>query len=310
VADSGSKAGGKREGLSRVDLNLFVVFDTIYRERNLTRAADKLNLSQPAVSHALSRLRDNFDDPLFERAGKGVQPTPMAKAIIARVRLALGELEAAMSEGLAFDPAESGREFVIACRDAMESAVLGRLMCFLQKNAPGVSVRSVRLPRREMEASLANGKVDIVADVLLPVSDDISHRHILSESLVVAMRKEHPAAIATWNLDAYINADHVLVSSRAEGPGVEDFALSRAGYRRNVRLRCQNHFSALQVISDTDMLLTLPATFASRLLDESVHVIRPLPVHSEALDIHLYWHTKVERDPAVMWLRDQLMAMF
>jgi len=310
VSERMAKPGAKRDGLNRVDLNLFVVFDTIYREKNLTRAADKLSLSQPAVSHALARLRENFDDPLFERAGKGVQPTPMAKAIVTRVRAALAELESAMAEGLAFDPAESDREFTIACRDAMESATLNKLMCRFQDIAPAVRLRSVRLSRRDMEAALANGRVDLAADVLLPVSDELRHRHVLSESLVVAMRRHHPLALTTWNLDAYVAADHILVSSRPEGPGVEDFALSRAGHNRNIRLRCQNYLSALQVISDTDMLLTLPETFAGYLLNPEKHVTRPLPVLSEPVDIHLYWHSKSERDPAIMWLRDQMLDLF
>lgn len=296
--------------MSRVDLNLFVVFDTIYRERNLTRAAEKLNLSQPAVSHALARLRDNFSDPLFERSGKGVAPTPLAKAIVARVRAALQELESAMAEGLAFEPAHSTREFTIACRDAMEAAALTPLMQRLQETAPGVRLRSVRVSRRDMESVLASGQVDLIADVLLPVSEEVSHRRLISESLVVAMRREHPLALQTWNLDAYVNADHVLVSSRADGPGLEDFALSRAGHSRTVRLRCQNYYSALQVISATDMLLTLPASFATQLVNGQTHTSRPLPLLLDPVDVHLYWHSKSERDPAVMWLRDQLLDLF
>lgn len=296
--------------IPRVDLNLFIVFDAIYREGNLTRASQKLNLSQPAVSHALSRLRDKFDDPLFERSGKGVVPTPLAKTIIGRVRAALSELDSALSEGLAFDPSKSEREFTIACRDVLEATALSPLMCILQKAAPGVSLRSIRLTRKELENALSSGRVDIAADVILPLSKDVRHQALISEGMVVAMRKEHPLADCAWNLDAYLSANHVLVSSRADGPGLEDYALSGLGKNRIIKLRCQNYYSAIQVISDTDLLLTLPATHAQQLETLSGHHVMPLPLHMDALEVHLYWHVKAERDPAVMWLRDQLASVY
>lgn len=295
---------------SRVDLNLFVVFDAIYREGNLTRASQKLNLSQPAVSHALGRLRENFDDPLFERSGKGVAPTPLAKAIVGRIRAALTEFESVLSEGLAFDPAKSEREFIIVCRDVLEATALSPLMKILQVQAPGVRLRSIRVPRKELESALASGRVDIAADVMLPLSKDVRHQPLVSESMVVAMRQGHPQAENVWNLEAYLSADHVLVSSRVEGPGLEDIALSRIGKHRDIRLRCQNYYSAIQVISDTDLLLTLPATYAQQLERLSGHYIRPLPLHMDALEVHLYWHVKSESDPAVMWLRDQMASMY
>ena len=122
--------------ISRVDLNLFVVFDVIYREGNLTRASEALNLSQPAVSHALSRLRDRFDDPLFERSGKKMVPTPLAKAIIERVREGLGSLESTLSDGLIFDPATAERTFTIAMRDVLEAEALPEIAKHLQSIAP------------------------------------------------------------------------------------------------------------------------------------------------------------------------------
>jgi DNA-binding transcriptional LysR family regulator len=296
--------------LPRVDLNLFIVFDAIYREGNLTRASQKLNLSQPAVSHALSRLRENFDDPLFERSGKGVAPTPLAKAIVGRVRAALAEFESALSEGLAFDPAKSEREFTFACRDVLEATALSSLMRILQNEAPGVSVRSVRLPRKELESALASGRVDLAADVILPFSKDVKHQALVAESMVVAMRRDHPLADKPWNLDAYLSADHVLVSSRAEGPGMEDYALSRIGRHRQIRLRCQNYYSAIHVIANTDLLVTLPATYAQQLEASIGYYVRPLPLHMDALEVHVYWHAKAESDPAVMWLRDQMASVY
>ena len=300
----------QKVNLSRVDLNLFVVFDAIYREGNLTRAADTLHLSQPAVSHALGRLRERFADPLFERSGKGVSPTPLAKAIIGRVRVALQDLESTLTEGLAFDPAQASRVFTLAARDVTEATALPLLMARLRQQAPGIQLRSVRIARRDMESALSAGQIDFAADVLLPVSADIEHQSIGEEGLVVVMRADHPLAAAEWSLAAYLQAQHVLVSSRAEGPGVEDFALSRLGKTRQLALRCQHYYAAMQVVRGTDLLLTLPGSFARDMARQQPgYQVRPLPLTLAPLEMHLYWHKKASRDPAVMWLKEQMSQL-
>lgn len=293
--------------LSRVDLNLFVVFDAIYREGNLTRAAERLYLSQPAVSHALARLRERFDDPLFERAGKGMSPTPLAKAIIERVRIALQELESTLGEGLAFDPAEANRVFTLAARDVMEFTALPPLMVHLQRQAPNIQLRSLRVPRRDIMQQLSSGQIDFAADVLLPVPEEVEHQPLGRELLAVAMRHDHPLASTVLNLEVYISATHVLVSSRHDGPGVEDFALNRCGKSRKVALRCQNYYAALQVVKDTDLLLTLPQSYARQMKANGGISIAPLPLELPPVDIHLYWHRKASRDPALVWLKQQML---
>jgi DNA-binding transcriptional LysR family regulator len=296
--------------ISRVDLNLFVIFDAIYREGNLTRASEQLNLSQPAVSHALARLRERFNDPLFERSGKGMAPTPLAKAIIGRVRAALQDLESTLTEGLAFDPRLATRIFTMASRDVMEAAALPQLMQRIQTSAPQVQLRSLRVVRKDMESALASGQIDFAADVLLPVSDQIRHQALGSETLVVVMRQGHPLASNRLNLDDYLNCRHILVSSRTEGQGVEDFTFTRLGKVRQVTLRCQNYYAAVQVVANTDLLLTLPRTYAEQMQVQTGHIIQPLPLPLEPLEIHLYWHVKSTRDPAVMWMKEQMVDLF
>lgn len=296
--------------LSRVDLNLFVVFDAIYREGNLTRASEQLHLSQPAVSHALARLRERFDDPLFERSGKGMTPTPLAKAIVGRVRAALHDLQSTLSEGLAFDPEQANRVFTLAARDVMEATALPMLMARLQQRAPNIQLRSVRLARRDMVSALSSGHIDFAVDVLLPVGSDIEHQTMGEEQLVVILRREHTLVNEPWQLSTYLSARHVLVSSRTDGPGVEDFALSRSGKARQIALRCQNYHAAVQVVRQTDLLLTLPRTFAEQLSAmQSDLVIRELPLPIAPLEMHLYWHHKSSRDPALIWLKEQVLEV-
>lgn len=314
VIDSGKDISqvknNESTSLTRVDLNLFVVFDAIYREGNLTRAAERLHLSQPAVSHALNRLRERFNDPLFERVGKTMAPTSLSKAIIGRVRVALQSIESTITEGLAFDPSQSTRVFTMASRDIMEAAALPTIFQRINPLAPHVTLKSIRIPRRDIETALSSGQIDFAADVLLPVSDQIKHQLLGQEELVVVMRPDHPLADADWSLDAYLSSQHIMVSSRTEGLGIEDFALSRTGHSRSIRLRCQNYYAACQVVAISDLLLTLPSTYAQQLKEQTGNLIRPIPMNIPALEIHLYWHEKSDRDPAITWLRSQMLDLF
>ena len=243
--------------VSRFDLNLFVVFDAIYTEGSLTRAARVLNLTQPAVSHALGRLRDRLEDPLFVRQGARMVPTSRARAMVTPVRHALGGLQRCLSDEGGFDVADAERTFVVGLRDGLEGCLLPPLTAGILEEAPGVRLQSMTVARRQLATELASGRLDLAADVLLPLPDAIEHRPVMSGPLVVIMRPGHPLA-GKLDLPAYLAAQHVLVSSRREGPGMEDFGLSRLGYRRNIRLRCQHHMAALSTVMGSDLLLTLP----------------------------------------------------
>lgn len=293
--------------LSRIDLNLFVIFDVIYQEGNLTRTAERLHLSQPAVSHALSRLRTHFNDPLFERSGKGMLPTPLAKAMIEPIRSALQQFEATLNTEQIFEPENANRVFSLAARDIMEATALPILMAQLGKEAPNIQMRTVRVARRELENALLSGKVDLAADVLLPVSDAIAHQKISAEHFVVIMREKHPLEITNWDINAYGKAQHVQVSSRIEGLGLEDFALTRVGKARHIALRCQNYHAAVKVIQETDLLLTLPKSYAQQLTGV---VIKEFPVPMQSIELYLYWQRKAEADPALMWLKEKIVGLF
>ncbi|ASP37871.1 LysR family transcriptional regulator [Bacterioplanes sanyensis] len=297
--------------LAKTDLNLFVVFDVIYQEGNLTRASERLHLSQPAVSHALARLRERFNDPLFERSGKHMVPTPLAKAIIERVRLALAELESTFSEGLIFEPSHSSRQFTLAMRDLLEATALPALMSHIQPQAPGIQLRSVRQRRRDLSATLRAGSVDFAADVLLPVASDIDHQRIGEQQLAVLLKRDHPALTQPWDADTYLGWGHILVSSRPDGPGVEDLALNREGLERRIALRCQNYYAALKVAAETGLLLTLPTDYAHQLAQEQPQqwLVKPFPVAAAVLEVHLYWHQKALRDPALAWLQQQILTV-
>ena len=297
--------------LNRVDLNLLVVLDAIYTEGGITKAARKLHLTQPAISHALSRLREMFGDQLFERQGQAMAPTPLARGIIEPVRRSLRSLEITLNQVAKFDPASSRIKFTIGVRDVLEATLLPALMQRVEKQSPHIEIAAVRADRRELESELAMGSLDAAIDVLLlPLSENIRHTPIGMDPLVVVARKGHPSVGKKLDLQTYLKQEHILASSRRSGPGMEDMELARQGHQRNIRLRCQHYFAACSVVSKTDLILTMPETYARIASEQFNNQILPFPLALPAMDAHLYWHANVEEEPANAWLRQQVMEVF
>mgnify|MGYP001274729024 FL=1 len=291
--------------LNRPDLNLLHVFDTIYREGSLTRAAKALHLTQPAISHSLARLRDHFNDPLFPRQGNQMVPTPLARRFLESMRPGLNQIQSAVNQFHAFDPASQRKTYALGLRDVLESTFLPQLISKLAPY-PDMEVQSQRVARRDMETQLAAGKLDFAIDVLLPVSNQTSHELLRQDRLVVLARKGHPVIARGLDMASYLEARHILVSSRAEGPGIEDFELSRHGAQRTIRLRCQHYYAACRVVESSDLLLTMPETYARIIAQNTdIEVLAP-PVEMPSIDVHLYWHKAYEQEPALVWFRDLL----
>lgn len=296
--------------LYRVDLNLLVVLDAIYTEGGLTRAGERLHITQPAVSHALGRLRSLLGDPLFVRQGHAMVATPFTRGLIQPLRNALRGMEITLNEARRFDPAVAEKRFTLGCRDALELRVLPQLMGNLSQTAPEVEVATVHFRRRDMEADLFNGELDMVTDSLLPRSANIHHTRMSRDQLAVLARQGHPALQPELGLDGYLQQKHILVTSRRTGPGLEDHELSRHGLRRRVALRCQHYFAASRVVSETDLLLTMPARLAQLIQRSGGYDVAPFPLAMPAQDLFLCWHSNVDSDPANRWLREQILAAF
>jgi DNA-binding transcriptional LysR family regulator len=298
--------------ISKVDLNLFTVFDAIYAEGSVSAAARKLNLSQPAVSHALARLRALLGDTLFERQGHRMVSTAVARSLIEPVRASLRGLELTLGGRGDFDAAGSTRVFTLALRDMMESITLPALMRQLAHIAPQVDIAASRVARRDLVAQFAAGTVDAAIDILLPFPPSVHHLQLAREATVVLARAGHPALAggAPLTLENYLAQGHVLVSSRRQGLGIEDFELSRLGLARRTRLRCQHYFAACKVAAETDLLLTLPERFARLTNVQFGNLMLPVPFAMPAWELYLYWHASVERDPANRWLREQVISAY
>ncbi len=292
--------------LSKVDLNLFIVFDVIYRERNLTKAAEALHITQPAVSNALSRLRATFDDRLFVRRSGHMVPTPMAENIIERVRFALMNLESSLNEHDDFDPRTSKRRFSFAMNDTSESYLLPLLMAHLQDHAPGIYVESYAIQRRDLAREFAAGQLDFALDVPLLNEPQLTHQALTQDRFVCVARQDHPDIQGTLTLEQYLALPHIHISSRRRGQGYIDLHLNRLGLHRNIMLRVQHSRAAPPIVARTNLLLTIPETLAR----EHDLQIFELPFDLPKLDWHLYWPANYENDRAHQWMREAIFSIF
>jgi len=291
---------------SRIDLNLFRVLDAIYTHGGVSAAARVLHLTQPAVTHALGRLRDHLGDPLFVRQGNRLLPTEKVRAMMPAVQAHLKGLLASTHAQPQFDASRLQMAFAIGFRDILESFALPGLMASIGGEAPGVRVVSRRVAADEVERELATGTLDLVVDRPLRAGPRIAHRHLLDETLVVVMRRDHPLAVQLRRAD-YLAAGHVAVSPLGE-PNALDLLLGQNGMFREVRLVCQHYFSACQIVAASDLLLTVPQAYAHHLAGLLPITVRPLPVRVKAFPIVAYWHDSKEEDLAHRWFRERVVT--
>ncbi|HEY4203937.1 MAG TPA: LysR family transcriptional regulator [Xanthobacteraceae bacterium] len=296
--------------LGKIDLNLFVVLEAIFNEGSITRASRTLNLTQPAVSHALARLRDLLNDPLFTREGNRMIPTPLTRQLIGPVTGALRAMSGALAQLDGFDPATSRKHFRIGVRHTVEPAVLPALAGQIHDEAPGVEVSTLNHDRDQLRSAFASGEVDVVIDIQIPPVPDIRFRRLYGGKLVVALRKDHPALQDAWDLGAYLRCDHISASSRRSAVGYEDHVLQEIGRQRRIGIRCQNQWTACRLAAASDLIFTLPERFVEAYSAPSGNVILPFPLPLPTFYLYLYWHARTEDDPATRWLRDKIIGLY
>lgn len=294
--------------LSRIDLNLFTVFDAIYREGGITPASRRLHLSQPAVSHALGRLRELLNDPLFERRGHEMIPTPLARSLADSIASSLGNLEQMLQRVGHFEPGTAQRCFTIAARESHELTFLPALMSRIGDEASHIHIASVRIDRRDLEEELQSGEIDLAIDVALPLSNDVRRERVGAEPLVVLAGAEHPVVQGKLDIEAYTSLSHILITGRRRGGGYEDGALARLGMSRHIKMRCQHHAAASQVVSRSELLATMTRSQAVLVNRATDNQLLPFPIEVPPLESFLYWHANVDEDPASQWFRAQVKA--
>ncbi|MFA7667446.1 MAG: LysR family transcriptional regulator [Burkholderiaceae bacterium] len=298
-----------------LDLNLLRVFDEVMAEKNLTRAARKLSMTQPAVSNALRRLRDALGDELVVRSGHGVEPTPAARQWWPAVRDALDQLRNTFAPG-EFDPTESRASFTIAMADATAALLIPSMVSIIESEAPGVTLRVQPLTTRDPRVLLETQDIDLAIGYF-PVAiaaigssegqeDSIGQfgtEQLYSSDYICVMRRGHPLASAELTLDAYCQADHLLVSFSGRPFGFIDEALAAHKRRRRVVLTVNQFFTAGMVVANSNLLTVLPGHFLASTGMGYAFETRPMPFQLPRVNIDSVWHSRRAHRPGHDWLR-------
>jgi DNA-binding transcriptional LysR family regulator len=292
----------KYMNLHRIDLNLFAVFDAFYTAGSLTKAADVLCITQPAVSNSLARLRDMLNDPLFVRTGHSMTPTPVAQNIIVPAREALGLLRKSVQQSHVFEPESSTKEFHFSSRDLLEVSIMPRLMARLQNLSPNITLTNYEVARNSVVSGMASGSLDFFADASTFTDPHLKKQQIAQDRFVVLARKNHPLLQKGLTLDAFLKLGHINVSNRRRGAGPVDIALDKLGEKRKVVMRSQHFLTVPSAIVKTDMIACIPYHLAKH-YDLAMYEI---PFDIPPIEYYLYWHLSADHDAAHRWMREQI----
>lgn len=297
--------------LTDVDLNLLVVFDRLVHDGRVSRVAESLGLSQPAVSNALRRLRDLLRDELFLRTPQGMAPTPYAQQLAGPVAQALQTLQGALNVRATFDPAQSDRCFTLAMTDVGEIYFLPVLMDALAHEAPGVTLRCVSVAEATLREDMASGRVDLALGSLPRLQAGFFQQALFRQRYVALMRQDHPfAERAQVTAAMFRQAAHVRVVSAGTAHGRVEEALQRLGVERLVQLEVPHYVALGHVLGSTDLVATVPERFAQRACAPFGLVARPLTLRLPDNTIAQLWHAHLHRDPGHQWLRGRVAQCF
>jgi DNA-binding transcriptional LysR family regulator len=288
--------------LNRLDLNLFSVFDAIYTAGSLTKAADVLCITQPAVSNSLARLREMLNDPLFVRTGHSMTPTPVAQNIIGPAREALGLLRKSVQESHTFSPQSAEKSFNFAARDLLEASVMPRLIGQLQTTAPKITITNYDIERKNILPAMASGNLDFFADASSFSDPHLCKQKIAQDRFIVVARKNHPALGQGMSMETFLRLGHINVSNRRTGAGPIDVGIDKLGAKRKVVVRGQHFLTVPSMIVKTDLIACLPYHLAKH-YDLSIY---ELPFELPPLEYFLYWHVSADHDHAHIWMREQI----
>jgi len=291
--------------LSRLDLNLLVSLDILLAEGNVTRAAQRLGLSQPALSTQLKQLRRTFGDPLLIPAARGMTLTARAEALRQPLREALAQVQGVVTGARSFDPGTADQIFRIAASDAIHSGASALLVQRLRRVAPDCRVALLGYEAGRIQEQMAAGQIDLWLGARPSTPPNLRARSLYEERYLCVMRPDHPSAGAPLDLDRFCDLDHVLVSPVGGGfHGVVDDSLAALGRTRRVVASLNSFLLVPTVIGSSDLVATVPARLA-RAWDRLLAVLQP-PCDVAGFTVTMGWHARAHADPAQVWLREQL----
>jgi len=298
----------QRMDTRRLDLNLLVTLEALLTERNVTRAAARLHLSQPAVSAQLSRLRDHFGDPLLLPAQRGMTPTAKALDLLVPLRQALDQVRGAVASHVAFDPARAALTVTVAASDYLQAAVLLPLALRLRKRAPGVRLALRHLDPRQVDGQMTRGDVDLGLMMPSESPPGLRMRPLFHEHYVLIARRSHPVVHGKVTTRAFAGLDHVVVSPEGGAFSTPvDQALAALGHQRRVVLSAASFLSVPGIVARSDLVALVPARLVQGRATGLQVLACPFPV--PGFDLALVWHERNHGHPAQQWVRDEVLQV-
>lgn len=300
----------KQVSIGTVDLNLLKTFMAIWETRSLTLAADVLHLSQPAVSHALRRLREVFDDPLFVRSGVGMSPTATAVCLHPPIEEAMTLIRGALQRHLQFDADTSERVFRLSMSDMAVAHVMPLLAADLMRTAPTVRLETRSLRVDELNLALRNGDVDVAVGYLPGLSEDCVGETLMLDRFVCLLAADHPLATGTLTVEALNSMSFVHAETHVTGHGLAERALRAAGVQRRIAVTVPHFTLAPRIVAATHFGLIVPRTVAQSMMNTDRLRMMPLPCPMPPLYVKVYSHQRFRADPGIVWLREKLLELF
>ena len=289
-----------------------MVFLGCMRHRKATTVAMQMGLTQPAVSHALKRLRRLYNDPLFLRRAHGLEPTAFARDLEPKIRNIVSQISESLTDQGAFEPARSVQTFKIGTFDYELTTLLPDLVTKLRTVSPGIAIQTYPLVNLDALDALVDGRIDLAIgyfDFPANASDAFVIEQLCSERYVMAARAHHPIMQAPVSVEAFSKAEHLLVSPNGLIRDMVDHALQQGGHKRNVRTIVPSLFSALSIVEKTDLVVTLPERVASRNAERFTLTYKPLPVKVGHFNLHAVRHRRDARSALQTWLIDQIKSI-
>jgi DNA-binding transcriptional LysR family regulator len=295
--------------LRTFDLNLLVAFDVLMRELNVSRAAEKMFVTQSSMSHVLNRLRQQLDDPVLVRTSTGMKPTERALALVEPVRGILREVEQVIRPPVEFDPANSRRRFIIHATDYIEMLLLPPLMERISARAPGVDIHFKRTEAAFPTEDLENGEMDVVLgfEAVLKPPGQFRSEKLFDDRMVCMVRADHPEVGHRLSLDDYLALPHMLISRTGIATGLIDDWLAEHGRERRIALVVPHFLPAPLILAGTNMVLSFPKRMAEQFARLAPLKTVPVPFELPPYHLVMVWHPLNEKEPAHAWLRQQIL---
>ena len=287
----------------RYDLNLLPIFVALMEERSVTRAAERMGMTQPALSNALSRLRLMLQDQLFVRERYGIQPTPIALELSPLIAEALAQLDDAVLGQQAFDPLHAERLFTIAPNGYVEFVIVPAVLARLEKVAPGVKLRLTPYGNDLVETGVVSGTTALVLGRIVDPPDNLVVQHLMDEGLACAVRADHPAIGDAMTREQFETMKHVNIVPPGRMRAGLFQALAQQQLKRDVAISVTNFFAVAEMVAVTDYCATLPSLICRRLMHDPRLKILPAPVDLGSFPVEMAWHVRYRHDPAHRWLR-------